>query len=315
VNRGEVRKEIEFMRAVFRSGTPAFGSCAGLQLATVAAGGSVRPNRNGHEAAFARRIVPTDEGLRHPLLAGRPRAFDAPAIHSDEVESLPPGGTLLASNAVTEVQAAEIRCDGGIFWGVQYHPEISLGEVAAALRRQAEDLITHGLAVGRDDLEQHAGLIDALHAEPERKDLAWRLGLDREVTDDRRRARELHNFVRTSSNRCARNGAATKRLNPLPLPAAAELIKRLKQTAQPRGVLTSCYTGHLSAAILVTAEFDRPVAGAVGLREAEEDLRSKKSSRNWDNRAGRGRNEKQTKGHGARPSAPIPCEPWPCRRS
>jgi len=32
----EARREIEFMRAVYRSGTPAFGSCAGLQVAVVA---------------------------------------------------------------------------------------------------------------------------------------------------------------------------------------------------------------------------------------------------------------------------------------
>lgn len=192
---GEVRREVEFMQAVFRSGTPAFGSCAGLQLATVAAGGTVRCNCNGREAGFARRIAPTDEGLMHPLLAGRPRAFDAPAIHSDEVESLPAGGTRLASNAVTDVQAAEIRCDKGVFWGVQYHPEISLGEVAAALRRQSQDLVQDGLARNGDDVEEHARLIDALHAQPERTDLAWRLGLDREVTDGARRVGELRNFI------------------------------------------------------------------------------------------------------------------------
>ena len=48
------------------------------------------------------------------------------------MESLPPGATLLATNAVTAVQAAEIRSGRGTFWGVQYHPEISLAEVAAA---------------------------------------------------------------------------------------------------------------------------------------------------------------------------------------
>ena len=39
----ECRRIIEFMRAAFSSGTPSFGSCAGLQVATVAAGGAVRP--------------------------------------------------------------------------------------------------------------------------------------------------------------------------------------------------------------------------------------------------------------------------------
>lgn len=37
----ETRGQVEFMRAVFASGTPGFGSCAGLQVAAVAAGRGV----------------------------------------------------------------------------------------------------------------------------------------------------------------------------------------------------------------------------------------------------------------------------------
>ncbi len=191
----ECRRIVAFMRAVFSSGTPSFGSCAGLQVATVAAGGTVRSMGSHREAGFARRIVPSEQGRVHPLLDGRPLAFDAPAIHTDEVAALPQDATLLASNSSTEVQAAEIRCGGGVFWGVQYHPEISLREVAAALRRQADDLIEHGLASTGEDVEQHAALIDQLHREPERRDLMWRLGVDAEITDPNRRSREIRNFI------------------------------------------------------------------------------------------------------------------------
>jgi GMP synthase (glutamine-hydrolysing) len=191
----EVARELAFMRAVFASATPAFGSCAGLQVATVAAGGRVRSMGERREAGFARRISPTDEGRRHPLLAGRPAAFDAPAIHTDEVAALPEGAILLASNATTKVQAAEIRCGDGIFWGVQYHPELPLAEIAAALRRQADDLIEKGLARTPDDVEQQARLVDALAEEPDRRDIAWRLGLDDQVTDPNLRRAELRNFI------------------------------------------------------------------------------------------------------------------------
>jgi GMP synthase (glutamine-hydrolysing) len=191
----ECRRIIDFMRAVFASGTPSFGSCAGLQVATVAAGGTVRAMGERREAGFARRIFPTDAGRTHPLLTGRPNAFDAPAIHTDEVAELPTGAILLASNGTTAVQAAEIRFDQGIFWGVQYHPEISLFEVAAALRRQSDDLIQHGLAADEDAVEQHAALVDALHEAPDRPDLAWQLGLDQEVTVPQKRAIEIHNFI------------------------------------------------------------------------------------------------------------------------
>ena len=191
----ETRRTVEFMRAVFASGTPSFGSCAGLQVATVAAGGTVRGNARGYEAAFARRITPTEAGRSHPLLAGRPAAYDAPAVHTDEVEALPEGATLLACNRVTAVQAAEIRFDGGVFWGVQYHPEIALDEIAGALRRQADGLIEAGLSQNRDEVEAYADAVDALHREPDRRDLAWRLGLDEQVTDVANRLTELRNFI------------------------------------------------------------------------------------------------------------------------
>lgn len=191
----EVRREIAFMRAVFASGTPSFGSCAGLQVAVVAAGGSVRRMSPRQEVGFARRITPTEAGRSHPLLAHRPPAFDAPAVHGDEVAVLPPGATLLAGNAVTRVQAAEIVHDRGIFWGVQYHPELSIGEIAAALRRQGDELIAQQLARTSADIEEVAALLDALEHEPRRPDLRWRLGIDGEVADGERRHREITNFI------------------------------------------------------------------------------------------------------------------------
>jgi len=191
----EVRRSLAFMGALFGSGTPSFGSCAGLQMATVAAGGTVRQNRNGQEAGFASRIVPTNAGRSHPLLRGRPTAYEAPSIHTDEVETLPDGAALLALNWATVVQAAEIRHDGGTFWGVQYHPEIGLDEVTGALQRQADDLVESGLARTRREVEEQADLVEALHREPDRRDLAWRLGLDDQVTDEGYRRIEIVNFI------------------------------------------------------------------------------------------------------------------------
>ena len=191
----EVRRQLTFMRSVFASGTPSFGSCAGLQLAVAAAGGKVRKMPQRMEAGIARRITPTDAGRDHPLLAGRAASWDAPAIHGDEVETLPDDATLLASNAVTTIQAAEIRHDGGIFWGVQYHPELALGEIAVALRRQAEDIVEAGLAETTGDVEHRADQLDALHHNPDRRSLLWALGVDREFADEARRRTELNNFL------------------------------------------------------------------------------------------------------------------------
>ncbi len=192
----EVRRQIAFMRAVFASQTPSFGSCAGLQLAVAAAGGTVRAMAPRMEAGIARRIVATPRGRDHPLLAGRPAVWDAPGIHGDAVATLPADADLLAGNAETPIQAAEIRHDGGVFWGVQYHPELALGEIAAALRRQAGSLVETGLAEHADDVEGLAAALDRLHRAPDSRAARWLLGVDREVAEEPRRRTEIENFLR-----------------------------------------------------------------------------------------------------------------------
>lgn len=199
----EARSAAAVMARVFEAGTPAFGSCAGLQIAVTAAGGRCKPRTPRMEAGFVRGIVATDAGRVHPLLIGRPLTWDAPAMHSSEVAALPEGATILAGTRTTPVQAVEIRRDAGTFWGVQYHPELTLAEIAAALRRQADDLLAQKLVADEAALEAHAARIDALDAEPDRRDLAWQLGLDREVTDPARRTRELRNFIALAAARKA----------------------------------------------------------------------------------------------------------------
>ena len=190
-----VRRQLAFMRAVFASGTPSFGSCAGLQVATAAAGGRVRRMTGRMEAGLVRGITATQAGRSHPLLAGRPGCWDAIGIHADEVEELPAGATLLAGNASTRIQAAEIRHDRGVFWGVQYHPELALAEVASALRSQAADLIEAGLAESEGDIATVAQALDGLHHDPGRRALRWKLGISAEVAEERRRRTEITNFL------------------------------------------------------------------------------------------------------------------------
>src|ERR1700742_769021 len=118
----EGTRQIELVRAALQTGTPVFGSCWGLQVLTVAAGGSVRKNPKGREIGFGRRIQLTEPGRRHPMYIGKPEVFNAPTVHLDEVETIAPGTVVLATNEVSDVQSVELRCNGAVAWGVQYHP-------------------------------------------------------------------------------------------------------------------------------------------------------------------------------------------------
>lgn len=191
----ETKRQVEFMNRVFESGTPSFGSCAGLQVAVAAAGGKVRKMPHRDEAGIARGIAATAAGRDHPLLAGRPPAWDALAIHGDEVEELPENATLLAGNHAARVQAAEIVVGEGVFWGVQYHPELAPGEVAAALRRQSDGLVEDGTAASADEVEAQAAAFDRLHRDPDDRSVLWRLGVTAEAAREERRRVEIRNFV------------------------------------------------------------------------------------------------------------------------
>jgi GMP synthase (glutamine-hydrolysing) len=191
----EAMRQVELAREVFKAGVPFFGSCWGLQVAAVAAGGEVHKNPKGREFGFARRIAPTAEGEMHPLLAGRSALFDAPCSHLDEVSVLPPDSTLLASNAVSRVQAAEIRYQGGKFWGVQYHPEYIHAVLAYILEQRTADLIQEGFFAHEGEGAAYAADLLALDANPRRRDICWRLGLNDDVVETGQRNTEIANFV------------------------------------------------------------------------------------------------------------------------
>ena len=191
----EVTRQVELAREIFHACVPFFGSCWGLQVATVAAGGDVQKNPAGREVGIARNIIKTDAGQAHPLLNGRPQAFDAPCVHLDAVMAVAKDTTILASNAMTPVQAAEIRMNGGTFWGVQYHPEFTLRHLGVIIERNAETWANDGFFAEKEDGMRYAGDLYALHEDRSRADIAWRLGLAREVVEDELRLTEIRNFI------------------------------------------------------------------------------------------------------------------------
>ncbi len=190
-----IAPQIELTREVLKSRTPLFGSCWGLQLITVAAGGTVRANPKGREIGVGRRIALTSAGREHPMYAGKAAVFDAVTVHLDEVETLAPGTTVLATNAQSGVQAAEIRVDGAVAWAVQYHPEFSLADMAAIVRRYGRRLIGEGFFTDEAARDGYVADLVALDREPDNKPLAWRYGIDATVLDPRVRTAEIANWI------------------------------------------------------------------------------------------------------------------------
>ena len=190
-----VRSQIDFCRAAFSAGVPSFGSCWALQIAVVAAGGTCRANPRGREMGIARKVVLTPEGRAHPMYAGKPTVFDGFISHVDEVTHLPSGAVLLASNAFTRVQAAAVTYANGTFWGLQYHPEYDLHEMARLIYCRRAKLTDLGFFRDEDQALAYVDQLEVLHQDPSRYDIAWALGLDDDVMRPEIRQCEVGNWI------------------------------------------------------------------------------------------------------------------------
>lgn len=193
------REHRRLIERVFAAGLPTIGSCFGLHLGCVVLGGSVRSNPRGVEIGVARTITLADAGRAHPMFQDKPRAFDSVCIHRDEVDKLPHGASLLASNAHSEVQAAVYEAGGVHFWGMQYHPELTLKQIAHYLatpgcntfadpskfasEAEAAQVIADFHRIGEDP-ESHAAL-------------RWRYGVGDDAAFFDPRTRELANWLAT----------------------------------------------------------------------------------------------------------------------
>jgi GMP synthase (glutamine-hydrolysing) len=193
-----VTRQIDFARAAFAAGVPVWGSCWGLQLATVALGGSVRRNPRGRELPIARAMTVTEAGRAHPLLASRPAVFDALCSHLDEIETLPPSSQVLAANERSSIQAIAVQTPWrGSFHGTQYHPEHTLAISAALIEIRAAELVEEGFGTEPAEIVAIAADYRALAKEPTRRDLIGRYGIASEIMDPIRRTTEIGNWLRT----------------------------------------------------------------------------------------------------------------------
>jgi GMP synthase (glutamine-hydrolysing) len=192
-----VTNQIEMVKQAGAVGLPMFGSCWGLQIAVMAAGGLVEYNPKGREVGFARKILLNDTGVIHPMFRGKPRVFDALCIHYDEVIELPEGATLLASNDHSLVQAAIVPVGQSNVWAVQYHPEFDLQQLVQLYTLYADDMVAQGFFADQPLLDGHVELLSRLAASPQDQGLAWQIGIDEDITNDRRRRLEIINWIET----------------------------------------------------------------------------------------------------------------------
>ncbi len=190
-----VAAQIELAKLAYEIGIPSWGSCWGIQMAVVAAGGEVVENPKGREMGIARKILLTKEGIDHPLYDGKSPVFEAYISHDDMVLKMPSGGKVLSGNDFTAIQSAEVVHKNGTFWAVQYHPEYDLHEMASLIVAREEKLTNLGFFAGKEDFSDLVSKMRELFKNPDRKDLRWQLAIDDDVLDKDTRQCEFKNWI------------------------------------------------------------------------------------------------------------------------
>ena len=135
-----------FLRGAEHLRLPVLAVCFGCQVLARSRGGLVVLSPSGWEIG-AVEVTLTAEGRLDKLFEGLPSPLAVLATHEDRVETLPPGGVLLAGNDSARVQAFRV---GENLWGVQFHPEATTGilrELIVLRRDRLEaDASVRGLA-------------------------------------------------------------------------------------------------------------------------------------------------------------------------
>jgi GMP synthase (glutamine-hydrolysing) len=190
-----VQNQIELAKMAYDIGIPSFGSCWGLQISVVAAGGRVDPNPKGKEMGIARKITKEQAAKDHPMFQGKPDVYEAFISHDDIATKVPKGGVVLAGNEFTAVQALCVNHKKGTFWSTQYHPEYNLREMACLIIARAEKLIEIGFYKDQKALDAMVERMKELADQPDRKDLRWQLVIDDDVLDRNIRQCEFSNWI------------------------------------------------------------------------------------------------------------------------
>lgn len=180
----DVHRQLNFAQEVFESGIPFYGSCWGMQVATVVAGGEVALSRNGLEFGISQPIELTEAGTQSPFFTHRNAPYSALCIHFDEVTRAPENAHILAKNTHSKVQAMTFDHKNGSFFGVQYHPEFSPSDMALIASFLSKKLVDNSIFSSMADVQEFCLLLR------EQKEIP------REITDYRLHSQEIMAWLR-----------------------------------------------------------------------------------------------------------------------
>jgi len=191
-----IKNQIEFAKETLKFKSKIFGSCWGLQVNVVAAGGSVKKSPNGREMIFARDIQINEDGKKHYMYQGKNEKFDALCSHLDEIETTPENSLLLSGNPHSKIQALSFKKSEAEFWGTQYHPEFNFKILSKIITARKSLLVSEKIFKDDDHANKTIAVMDDCINDKSKE--YFNIGSD--ILDKNIRNIELNNWINFIDN-------------------------------------------------------------------------------------------------------------------
>ena len=156
----EINKHILFAKKCFNANKKILAICWGLQVCTVAAGGTVSKGKKGAHIGIASNIEINDKGQKHPIYKNKKNFFNTPAFNFDEVCNIPKNATILSSDKINNVMGLHFHVRSSEIWGVQYHPDYFYKQTIALTKIRKEKLIKNSYFTSNEDFEKNISYIE-----------------------------------------------------------------------------------------------------------------------------------------------------------
>jgi len=185
-------RQIELAKQTLKCNTKIFGSCWGLQVYVVAAGGTVIKSPNGREMVIARNIELNELGQNHKMYYKKSKKFDALCSHLDEIETIPDSSKTLCSNQHSKIQGLSFKINNAEFWGTQYHPEFNFNILSRILIARKSILVDENIFKNHNHADK---VISNMEDIIENKSNGEYLKIGEDILNKSIRNKELENWL------------------------------------------------------------------------------------------------------------------------
>jgi GMP synthase (glutamine-hydrolysing) len=154
-----IKKHIKFAINCFNQKKNILAICWGLQVCSTAAGGKVKPAKNGAHIGIASDVIINKVGDQHFIYKDKKNKFTTPAFNFDEVTELPKNAIILSSDNINNVMGVCFKAGNSEVIGLQYHPDYEYYQMINLISGRKNRLFKNKNFLNEEEYQNHISYI------------------------------------------------------------------------------------------------------------------------------------------------------------